>query len=237
MHAVGPGPSRAPPLRLPAGSEPLGPTKQELIALYRRRARRYDWSANLYYLIGFREQAYRRRAVAALELKPGANVVDIGCGTGLNFPLLRRAVGAHGRVIGVDLTDGMVAQARERIEHHGWSNVSVVQSDAAAYRFPERVDGVLSTFALTLVPEYEQVIARAAAALTSGGCLAVLDLRRPERWPLWLIKLAVAMTAPFGVSLDLAARRPWDALAKHFAHTRYEDIYFGFAYLVTGQKG
>ncbi|HKK07058.1 MAG TPA: methyltransferase domain-containing protein [Gammaproteobacteria bacterium] len=215
----------------------MGLSKQELIALYRRRARRYDWSANLYYLLGFREQAYRRRAVAALGLTPGDTVVEIGCGTGLNFAQLHAAVGDEGRIIGVDLTDGMLAQASERIAKSGWTNVSVVQSDAAAYRFPDHIDGVLSTFALTLVPEFERVIANAAAALPAGGRFTILDLRRPERRPPWLVRLGVAVTAPFGVSLDLAERRPWEALERHFARVRYEALYFGFAYLASGEKG
>jgi len=64
-------------------------TKKELIDLYRLRSRNYDITANLYYLIGFREQAYRKKAVRTLDLKPGDTVVEIGCGTGLNFPLFK----------------------------------------------------------------------------------------------------------------------------------------------------
>lgn len=57
-------------------------TRFELTALYRKRAKRYDWTANRYYLIGFREWAYRKKAVAALCLMRGDTVVEIGCGTG-----------------------------------------------------------------------------------------------------------------------------------------------------------
>ena len=89
-------------------------------ALYRKRARNYDWTANLYYLIGYREWAYRRRAVAALHLGLGDTVVEMCCGTGLNFPLLQAAVGPAGRIIGVDLTDAMLDGARRRVERNGW---------------------------------------------------------------------------------------------------------------------
>jgi len=57
-------------------------TPEAVVDLYRRRARRYNLTANLYYLIGYREYAYRKRAVAALDLAPGDTVVEIGCGTG-----------------------------------------------------------------------------------------------------------------------------------------------------------
>lgn len=93
--------------------------KVEVMNLYRKRARRYNFTANLYYLAGFREWAYRQRAVEALNLQQGDTVVEIGCGTGLNFSLLHQAVGPTGRVIGVDLTDAMLAQARQRVAENG----------------------------------------------------------------------------------------------------------------------
>jgi demethylmenaquinone methyltransferase/2-methoxy-6-polyprenyl-1,4-benzoquinol methylase len=51
-----------------------------MIRLYRKRARHYDLSANLYYLIGFQEGKYRMMAIAALGLRPGDTVVEIGLG-------------------------------------------------------------------------------------------------------------------------------------------------------------
>ncbi|MEW6586284.1 MAG: hypothetical protein AB1442_11825 [Nitrospirota bacterium] len=61
--------------------------KDEIVALYRKRAGYYDFTANLYYLMGFREQAYRKKALRMLNLKNGDTVVEIGCGTGLNLPM------------------------------------------------------------------------------------------------------------------------------------------------------
>ncbi|RJQ48340.1 MAG: methyltransferase domain-containing protein [Nitrospiraceae bacterium] len=89
--------------------------KTSLSALYRRRAKHYDVTANFYYLIGFREQAYREKAVQALDFQSGDTVVEIGCGTGLNFSLLQNYVGPEGKIIGVDLTDAMLEQAGRRV--------------------------------------------------------------------------------------------------------------------------
>jgi len=61
----------------------------------------------------------------------GDTVIDMACGTGLNFSLLQKAVGPGGRIVGVDLTDAMLARAQDRIKANGWSNVSLVQADAA----------------------------------------------------------------------------------------------------------
>jgi demethylmenaquinone methyltransferase/2-methoxy-6-polyprenyl-1,4-benzoquinol methylase len=70
--------------------------KQKLIDLYRKRAENYDFTANLYYLLGYREYAHRRRAINALQLRPGHTVVELCCGTGINFPVLQEKVGPDG---------------------------------------------------------------------------------------------------------------------------------------------
>lgn len=145
--------------------------KAALIDLYRRRAPRYDWSAQLYHLIGFREWAYRKKAVCALGLQPGYTVVEVGCGTGLNFSLLRDEVGATGLIVGVDMTDSMLARARDRVE-------------------------------------------------TQKSLLPVL----------------LPLFRPFGVSLDLAERHPWESLREHFDRFGLEEHYFGFAYVAWGEK-
>jgi ubiquinone/menaquinone biosynthesis C-methylase UbiE len=115
--------------------------KEQLRNLYRKRAARYDLSANLYYLIGFRENFYRKKAVAALSLKRGDTVVEIGCGTGLNFAFLQNAIGETGKLVGVDLTDAMLDKARQRIDRNGWRNVNLVRIDAAEYEFPKNIKG------------------------------------------------------------------------------------------------
>src|SRR5215213_4573356 len=95
--------------------------------------RRYDRIARTYSVL---EPLYlifppaRRRAVAALGLKPGDTVLEIGAGTGRNFPYLVEAVGPSGTIIGVDASPGMLAKARKLIERHGWSNVELLQQDA-----------------------------------------------------------------------------------------------------------
>ena len=71
-------------------------TKDELCTLYRRRAAWYDITANLYYFLGFREFAYRYQAASALRLQPRETVVEIGCGTGLNFASFATGSGIAG---------------------------------------------------------------------------------------------------------------------------------------------
>lgn len=211
--------------------------KRELTDLYTKRAPSYDWSAQLYYLIGFREWAYRKKAVRALRLQPGETVVEIGCGTGLNFRLLRNEVGDTGRVIGVDMTAAMLAKARERVEAEEWHNVELVRSDAASFTFPDGLDGVLSTFALTLVPEYDDVIVRGARSLRRGGRWVVADLKLPAGgWQKALLPLLLPLFRPFGVTLDLAERRPWESLRRQMNGFGMQEHYFGFTYVAWGEN-
>ena len=211
--------------------------KISLAQLYKKRAGKYDTSANLYYLLGIREFAYRKKAVGALKLERGDIVVEIGCGTGLNFRLLRERVGSGGKIIGVDLTSKMLSEANKRIERHNWSNVELVQSDAVAYNFPDRTDGIISTFAITLMPEYDKIIKKGAAALSPGKRLVVLDFKMPDSWPRWLIKFFVIITRPFGVTLDLADRHPWESIKQCIDLVEFNTKYFGGIYIAAGQKG
>lgn len=205
--------------------------------LYGKRAKWYDLSANAYYLLGFREWAYRKKAVAALDLSPGDTVVEVGCGTGLNFGFLREMVGEVGRIVGVDLTPEMLDQARARVAGKEWRNVELVESDAARYDFPDGVAGILSTFALTLVPEYDEVVARGADALRPGGRWVIADLKMPEGWSRRLFPLLLPIFRPFGVTADLAERHPWESLERHLARTGMEEHYFGYTYVAWGEKG
>src|SRR5579875_3785467 len=193
-------------------------TREHLIETYRRKAKHYDVTSRLYPAPGYPQRPQRLRAVQALGLRPGASVIDMACGTGLNFALLQQAVGPGGRIVGVDLTDAMLDQARDRVKANGWSNVSLVQADAAGFDFPAGFDAILSTYALTQVPECAEVIARGTKALSGGGPLsgggrwAVLDLKVPGRTPGWLTQLGTATVRPFASIDQWMMRRPWEAI-------------------------
>lgn len=210
--------------------------KEETRDLYRRRARRYDTSVRLFQMFGLNLERYRREAVAALGLQPGDQVVELGCGTGLNFAYVQQRIGPEGRIIGVDLTDAMLAVAKDRIARERWYNVELVQADVAEWRVPDGVSAVFSVLALTLLPEYDAVIKRVSHALKPGGRLAILDMKQPLGWPTWLVRFVAWLNKPFGVSLDLATRHPWDSVQRYLTKTEFKEYYFGALYLCVGQR-
>ena len=214
---------------------------ERLIAVYRRKAAHYDVTSRLYPVPGYPQRSQRLRAVRALGLRPGATVVEIACGTGLNFPLLEDAIGPGGRLIGVDLTDAMLERARRRVAEHGWRNVELVQADAAAFAFPAGVDAILSTYALTQVPECGTVVAHGAEALVPGGRWAVLDLKTPDRTPAWLARLGVAAVGRSASLDEWMRRRPWEAIRAAMRagldDAAWEELCFGTAFLAAGEAG
>jgi len=215
--------------------------QERLIETYRKKAKHYDLTSRFYPVPGYPQRAQRLQAVRALGLRPGATVVDVACGTGLNFSLLEQAIGPNGRIVGVDLTDAMLAQARQRIETNGWRNVSLVQADAAEFDFPTKVDAILSTYALSHVPDCGDVIAHGAAALSRGGHWVVLDLKAPDNVPRWLAQLGIAVGRRFGSIDEWATRRPWDAvhaaMQDELADLSWTELCFGTAFLAAGSRG
>jgi ubiquinone/menaquinone biosynthesis C-methylase UbiE len=210
-------------------------TKLETRDLYRKRALRYDLCMWIFRLAGFRVTKYRRDVVDSLSLKEGDIVIDLACGTGLNFHWLEKAVGKSGKIIGVDLTDAMLDQARGRVQNAGWENIELVQVDLAEYDFPNGVSGILSTLAITLVPEYDEVIRNGSMALMPGGRMAILDFKEPENWPKWLVRFAAWLNKPYGVSLDLASRHPWESISRHLSVIKFREYYHGALYLSVGK--
>jgi demethylmenaquinone methyltransferase/2-methoxy-6-polyprenyl-1,4-benzoquinol methylase len=213
-------------------------TRERLIETYRKKAKHYDITSRLYPVPGYPQRAQRLRAVQALELRPGDSVVDIACGTGLNFSLIEQAIGPGGRIVGVDLTDAMLDQAQHRIETNDFRNISLVQADAAEFDFPTEVDAIVSTYALSHVPECADVIAHGAAALSAGGRWVVLDLKAPDKGPRWLAQVGIALARPFGSIDEWVVRRPWEAvraaMQDELADLSWAELFFGTAFLAAG---
>jgi len=215
-------------------------TREHLIETYRKKAKHYDITSRLYPVPGYPQRTQRLRAVQALGLRPGDTVVDMACGTGLNFRLLEKVVGPGGRIVGVDLTDAMLARAQDRIATNGWRNVSLVQADAAGFDFPAGVNAILSTYAMTQVPECAEVIAHGAKALSGGGRWVVLDLKVPGNTPGWLAKLGTAIVRPFASVDEWIMRRPWEviraAIQEELADLSWTELFFGTAFLAVGSR-
>jgi demethylmenaquinone methyltransferase/2-methoxy-6-polyprenyl-1,4-benzoquinol methylase len=209
-------------------------SRQEVQSMYQSGARHYDITTILFRMIGLRMKAYRTRAIEKLSLQRGNSVIELGCGTGLNFPFLMEKIGPEGRLIGIDLTRGMLDIARLKVERSGWKNVELIQSDIALYNFPEEINGILATGVFGYIPEYDRVIKAASQSLIPGGHIAILDGKQPENLPSWLFKIVLKLGGPFGYSSEYFNVRPWESVEHYFKETSLEKKYGGMIYISAG---
>ncbi len=221
--------------------EASGTVESKVVKTFGKRAASYDHAMKLYYLIGYRYWAYRKQAVRALELRPGDTVVEIGCGTGLNFAAVQKAIGPAGKIIGVDRTNSMLAEAQKKVDAAGWSNVELVQSDAVEYEFPEKVDGVLSTYALSYIPRFEEIVVNGCKALAPGRRMSIMDLKSPT-YPVLsnlVSYLLVLFLRPYAVTDDYIARRRLEetktVIYKNLEDTYMREWYLGTTYVISGR--
>lgn len=164
--------------------------------------------------------SWRERIVEMLSLSPGDTVVEMGCGTGANFPYLREAVGPKGTVIGIDLVEAMLAGARDRIDRRGWQNVHVIRGDAT--RPPiERADVIVSTFLIGMLRDPQTAVVEWLDHLTPGGRIAIMNAGRSDRalaTPINLLfRLFVRFSSPGG---RLARESPAAALEARWQSAR-----------------
>lgn len=125
----------------------------------------------------------RRRAAAALGLRPNDSVLEIGCGTGLNFRYLLDYLDPQaGHLTGLDFSAEMLRVAERRVQRRHWQNVSLVHGDATKMELGRQFDGVFFGYSITMIPDFPAAIDRAAAHLKPGGTLVALDFSRFEGW-------------------------------------------------------
>ncbi|MCU0969847.1 MAG: methyltransferase domain-containing protein [Rubrivivax sp.] len=195
-------------------------------AKYRHRARLYDRLCGPTWPI-------RERAVAALVLRPGDRVLDVGCGTGLSLAMLREAVGDGGRVWGVDHSREMLMRARARVESAGWRNVDLIEAAAQELALPAPVDALLF--------HYTHDVLRSPAALAAllaharpGARVAIAGIKYFTGWlaPLnpWVYWKNRGYNGRPG-----ELRTPWDRIAPRLTDWRWEPTQWGMGYLASGR--
>ena len=128
-------------------------------------------------------------------LRPGDTVLDLGSGAGFDAFLAAREVGPSGCVIGVDMTDDMLARARENATKGGFTNVQFRKGYIEALPVDDAsVDVVVSNCVINLVPDKAAVYREVARVLRPGGRLVVSDVVLDAPLPAAVAASAQALT-------------------------------------------
>lgn len=152
-------------------------SKEAARASYNRLSRWYDFIA------GSTEKKYRDWGLEMLSAQPGETILEIGFGTGHCLVALAQTVGPAGHVIGLDISDGMLAIARRRLQQKGLSDrVDLHLGDAAKLDFllTGSLDGVFMSFTLELFdnPEIPRVLQECQRVLCPGGRAAIVSMTK-----------------------------------------------------------
>jgi arsenite methyltransferase len=111
------------------------------------------------------------------ELRPGENVVDVGCGAGIDSLIASRMVAPGGRVVGVDMTSDMLEKARRAAEEVGIANVEFRQGYGEELPVPDGwADVVISNGVLNLMPDKTAGLRDMGRVLKPGGRLQIGDI-------------------------------------------------------------
>ena len=142
-------------------------------------AARYDF-VNRVISLGI-DQSWRRRTVRALELRPGARILDLATGTA-DLALLVANSEPSAHVVGLDPSEKMLEIGRAKVQKAGLGErVELVTGDAERLPFPDRsFDGVCIAFGIRNVPDREQALREMARVTRPGGHVAILELSEPR---------------------------------------------------------
>lgn len=210
----------------------------------------YSRWAGVYDLIARRTPGIagvRRKTVGELELQQGETVVEIGCGTGANFPYLRAHVGGDGQVVGLDLAPGALERAHAYAGRNGWTNVHIVRGNGVAPPF-DRADAILATFVVGMLENPERAVDAWLKFLSPGGRIALLNATRsgkPATAPLDLLfRGVVRLSSPgsrttFASPAETLEARVADAhgvLLDRCVDVRRKSLAGGHLTLVSAQK-
>ena len=203
-------------------------TLKKVLANYDNSAQFYDMLNSLYFF--GRDKIFRSMLAKKTNLKSGDLVLDLCCGTGLDFPFVLEKIGRQGMLLGLDVSSNMLLQSKDRRLE---GNVNLIRSDAAYLPFRDNSLNVyLASFCLKITPALEFVVNEAARVLKYDGRIGVLTNSRPTfrlriigNVITWLISLFSLVD--FEIDLDCYLSERFEVLLDKKMHMGFVQLLIG----------
>lgn len=204
--------------------------------MYRHQRHIYDASRK-FYLLG------RDRMIAALNPPPDASVLEIGCGTGRNLIKLAQTY-PNAVCYGLDVSEEMLATARRNVARAGLSGrITLAQADATAFD-PQALfgrggfDRIVISYALSMIPPWQGVVAQALKTLAPNGSLHIVDFGDQAGLPGPFKALLNRWLTLFHVTPRCDLESALDGLARaEGARARTMRLYRGYAVHAVAERG
>lgn len=196
--------------------------------MYRYQRHFYDLTRKPY-LLG------RGRLLDDLDVPAGGTVLEIACGTGRNLIETARRY-PESICFGFDISEEMLATAAASIWRSGYQKqIRLAQADAASFNgeltFGQPMfDRIVISYALSMIPLWQQVLQHALTLLKHSGSLHIVDFGPQAGLPAWFRALLYAWLARFSVSPRLDLLRVLESIARQRgARLRFQPLYRGYS--------
>ena len=182
------------------------------------------------------ENFLRNRVIGLMNLKEGSRVLDVACGTGLNFKFIENKIGPSGKIIAIDYVKEMLEAAEKEMKSRQYKNIRLILGDAASMSFPNNYfDGIVSTLGLTAIPNHFEALKRCKKMLKPNGKIAILDGKYSDmKYAKFIINSLLKVIRLEGT---------WDSkkdvikdLGKLFSITKSEKYFFDTIFILVGEK-
>jgi arsenite methyltransferase len=201
-------------------------TNARSIQKYAKKAKLYDGTAH-------RTDWIRGKTIELLELDEGQTVLDVGCGSGLSFELLRRGVGKTGKTVGFDQSPDMLALAQRLVKQKGWGNVFTQYGFGESIHFETQFDAYLFHYTHDILqsPDAVENLLRFAKP---NARIAIAGMKK---FPIWLEPLNVyAFFKNFAWNGNGSGlRRPWRHIQERTDFTFVRATQVGMGYIATAR--
>ena len=157
----------------------------------------------------------RQSIIQNLNAQPHEKILEVGVGTGLALPMYPR----HCQIVGIDFSEGMLDQAKQKAAEHQMSHVELHRMDAGAMEFKDdSFDTVVAAYVVTAVPDYRRVVSEMIRVCRPGGRIIMLNhFANDNKVIAAMEKVLSPLTKHLGWRTDLALQTVLDGTPLHVA--------------------